>query len=60
MQVVKTPGYLAFALNINGPLLYIQASDSGGELDPHGADARGNPVRSRSDPAPSHVHRSAR
>ena len=43
MQVVKTPGYIAFALNINGPLLYIQASDSGGELDPHGADARGNP-----------------
>lgn len=46
MQVVKTPGYLAFALNINGPLLYIQASDSGGELDPHGADARGNPIGS--------------
>jgi len=46
MQFVKAPGYVAMGLNIVGPLLYDQASDAGGELDPHGADGRGNPIGS--------------
>jgi hypothetical protein len=32
--------------NLNQALVDMAADDSGGELDPHGADNRGNPIGS--------------
>ena len=38
---------LAIAANLNGPLLNIQAGDTGGELDPHGASSKSRPELTR-------------
>jgi len=44
VQAIKTPDYLEIIGAINQPLINIAAGDTGGELDPHGADGRGNPI----------------
>lgn len=44
VQFMKTPDYVQVTGYINQQLIDIAASDSGGELDPHGADQRGNPL----------------
>ena len=41
---MKTPDYVQVTGLITQNLINIQANDSGGELDPHGADQRGNPL----------------
>ncbi|KAF8313988.1 hypothetical protein DL93DRAFT_2080433 [Clavulina sp. PMI_390] len=44
IQVLKAPAYLLFAGTIVQSNINIQADDEGGELDPRGADLRGNPL----------------
>jgi len=44
VQFMKTPDYVQVTGLIQQAQIYIQANDSGGELDPHGADQRGNPL----------------
>lgn len=44
VQFMKTPDYIQVTGFITQNLINIQADDSGGELDPHGADQRGNPL----------------
>lgn len=44
VQFMKTPDYVQVTGYINQQLIDIASSDSGGELDPHGADQRGNPL----------------
>jgi len=44
LQFMKTPDYVQVTGFIKQELVYIAADDSGGELDPHGADQRGNPL----------------
>jgi hypothetical protein len=44
VQFMKTPDYVQVTGYINQILVDIATSDSGGELDPHGADQRGNPL----------------
>jgi len=44
VQLIKTPNYVQIAGFIDQTLVNIAASDFGGELDPHGADLRGNPL----------------
>jgi hypothetical protein len=44
VQFMKTPDYVQVTGFITQNLINIQADDSGGELDPHGADQRGNPL----------------
>lgn len=46
LQVVKAPGYIAFGGYFHQQNLNIREGDAGGELDPHGADLRGNPIGS--------------
>ncbi len=41
---MKTADYVQVVGLIKQDQIYIQANDSGGELDPHGADQRGNPL----------------
>ena len=41
---MKTPDYVQVTGFITQELINIQKDDSGGELDPHGADQRGNPL----------------
>jgi len=41
---VKTPDYVQVTGIINQALINIAANDDGGEMDPHGADQRGNPL----------------
>jgi hypothetical protein len=41
---VKTPDYVQVTGRFNQALLNMQPDDGGGELDPHGADQRGNPL----------------
>jgi hypothetical protein len=41
---MKTPDYLQVVGFIDQPYINLEASDFGGELDPHGADFRGNPL----------------
>jgi len=41
---VKTPDYVQVTGHINQQFVNLQADDGGGELDPHGADQRGNPL----------------
>lgn len=41
---VKTPDYVQVTGHINQQLINLAADDGGGELDPHGADQRGNPL----------------
>ncbi|CAE6345914.1 unnamed protein product [Rhizoctonia solani] len=44
VQFMKTPSYVQVTGRINQALINIAADDSGGEMDPHGADRRGNPL----------------
>jgi len=44
VQFIKTPGYIQVTGNFNQTGIGLLASDSGGELDPHGADFFGNPL----------------
>ncbi|KAH9847204.1 hypothetical protein C2E23DRAFT_849297 [Lenzites betulinus] len=44
VQLTKTPGYIQVVGFIDQTKINIQAGDGGGELDPHGADFRGNPL----------------
>jgi len=46
IQYIKTPDYVEVIGMIDQTALKIQATDSGGEEDPHGADMRGNPLGS--------------
>lgn len=44
VQFMKTPDYVQVTGFIKQQFVDIDPSDSGGELDPHGADQRGNPL----------------
>lgn len=44
VQYIRTTDYISIVGFINQPLINIKAGDYGGELDPHGADLRGNPL----------------
>ncbi|KNZ56452.1 uncharacterized protein VP01_2400g7 [Puccinia sorghi] len=44
IQVTRTPGYIQAVGFIDQTALNLQANDTGGEEDPHGADQRGNPL----------------
>jgi hypothetical protein len=44
IQWMRTPDYIQIAAFIDQTKLNIPADDYGGELDPHGADTRGNPL----------------
>ncbi|GHJ88534.1 hypothetical protein NliqN6_4936 [Naganishia liquefaciens] len=41
---VKTPTYVQLTGTLASGVMNIPVGDAGGELDPHGADSRGNPV----------------
>lgn len=43
-QWIRTPAYVQFKGFIQQEALNILADDYGGEMDPHGADLRGNPM----------------
>ncbi|KAG6332884.1 hypothetical protein ID866_6202, partial [Astraeus odoratus] len=44
VQVLKTPDYIQIAGYIDQSQINLTPDDYGGELDPHGADLRGNPL----------------
>ncbi|KAH7920882.1 hypothetical protein BV22DRAFT_1020403 [Leucogyrophana mollusca] len=44
VQYIKTPNYIQIAGFVDQTKLNMAADDYGGELDPHGADLRGNPL----------------
>ena len=44
VQFMRTPDYVQVVGFIDQEKINIQAGDYGGELDPHGADLRGNPM----------------
>jgi len=44
VQFMKTPDYVQVVGFIDQANINMQADDSGGEMDPHGADQRGNPL----------------
>ncbi|KAG8817802.1 hypothetical protein FRC17_011085 [Serendipita sp. 399] len=44
LQFMRTPDYIQVTGFIKQDYINIAADDSGGELDPHGADQRGNPL----------------
>ncbi|KAG8706012.1 hypothetical protein FRC11_008569 [Ceratobasidium sp. 423] len=44
VQFMKTPDYVQVVGFIKQANINMQADDSGGEMDPHGADQRGNPL----------------
>jgi hypothetical protein len=44
VQFIKTPDYVQVTGRIVQNLINIAANDDGGEMDPHGADQRGNPL----------------
>ncbi|KAJ7596419.1 hypothetical protein C8J56DRAFT_917382 [Mycena floridula] len=44
IQFMKTPDYVQVVGFINQGAINVQEGDFGGELDPHGADLRGNPL----------------
>lgn len=46
VQFIQTPDYVEIVGYIDQTALNLQASDYGGEEDPHGADQRGNPLGS--------------
>jgi len=46
VQILKAPAYILVAGTINQANVNIDPSDGGGEMDPHGADERGNPLGS--------------
>jgi len=43
-QFMKTPDYIQIVGHIDQSKINLQADDGGGEMDPHGADQRGNPL----------------
>jgi len=44
VQYLRTPHYIQIAGYVDQTKLNVAAGDYGGELDPHGADLRGNPL----------------
>jgi hypothetical protein len=44
VQFMRTPDYVQVVGFIDQSLINIKSDDFGGELDPHGADLRGNPL----------------
>ncbi|KAI0034376.1 hypothetical protein K488DRAFT_84104 [Vararia minispora EC-137] len=44
VQLLKAPDYVIVSGLINQSFINIASDDSGGELDPHGQDLRGNPI----------------
>ncbi|KAF9461027.1 hypothetical protein BDZ94DRAFT_1168573 [Collybia nuda] len=44
VQFMKTPDYVQVVGFIDQTKINLAASDDGGEMDPHGADLRGNPL----------------
>jgi hypothetical protein len=44
VQFMRTPDYVQVVGFIDQTQINLMANDSGGELDPHGADLRGNPL----------------
>ncbi|TNY22591.1 hypothetical protein DMC30DRAFT_136004 [Rhodotorula diobovata] len=44
VQVLKNEAYIQWTGFIDQTALHLTADDSGGELDPHGADLEGNPL----------------
>jgi len=44
VQVLRAPSYTLFTGHINQVNIGLQSNDYGGELDPFGADLRGNPL----------------
>jgi hypothetical protein len=44
VQFMRTPDYLQVVGFIDQTFIDLQSNDTGGELDPHGADFRGNPL----------------
>ncbi|KAF8808422.1 manno protein [Phlegmacium glaucopus] len=44
IQFLKTPDYIQIVGFLDQTLVNIAAGDFGGEMDPHGADLRGNPM----------------
>ncbi|KAF5345597.1 hypothetical protein D9756_011040 [Leucocoprinus leucothites] len=44
VQYIKTPDYAQVVGFIDQTQINLQADDFGGEMDPHGADLRGNPM----------------
>lgn len=44
VQLTKTPDYIQVVGFMNQTLIDMVANDEGGEMDPHGADNRGNPI----------------
>ncbi|EGG09539.1 uncharacterized protein MELLADRAFT_124013 [Melampsora larici-populina 98AG31] len=44
IQLTRTPGYIQIVGQIDQTVLNLKSTDPGGELDPHGADLRGNPL----------------
>jgi hypothetical protein len=44
VQFIQTPDYVQVTGLFNQVLIDMNATDTGGELDPHGADGRGNPI----------------
>ncbi|KAL5526326.1 hypothetical protein ACEPAF_8049 [Sanghuangporus sanghuang] len=44
VQYMRTPDYVQVVGFVDQTLINIQSGDYGGELDPHGADLRGNPM----------------
>jgi len=46
LQFIQTPDYVELVGYIDQTAIRLQANDTGGEEDPHGADMRGNPLGS--------------
>ncbi|KJA24771.1 hypothetical protein HYPSUDRAFT_135770 [Hypholoma sublateritium FD-334 SS-4] len=44
VQLTRTPDYVQVVGFMNQTLIDMVAGDEGGEMDPHGADLRGNPI----------------
>jgi hypothetical protein len=44
VQFMKTPDYVQVVGFVDQQKINIQTEDWGGEMDPHGADLRGNPM----------------
>ena len=44
VEYIRTPDYISIVGFIDQQLINIKTGDYGGELDPHGADLRGNPL----------------
>jgi hypothetical protein len=44
LQLLRTPDYIQLVGFIDQRQINLQANDYGGEMDPHGADLRGNPM----------------